>query len=71
MKSAAHPRNEGRLRHRCFWAAFLFIAFLIAMASGFAGCATAPADRESDLPWNVPQSWEGAPMIPGFSSGGM
>jgi hypothetical protein len=28
------------------------------------GCATT-AD-ESDLPWNVPQSWEGSPSLPGM-----
>jgi len=31
------------------------------------GCATTPEDEESDLPWNMPQQWEGAPMIPGFN----
>jgi hypothetical protein len=28
------------------------------------GCAH--PDRESDLPWNTPQAWEGSPMIPGL-----
>ena len=26
------------------------------------GCAT----TESDMPWNVPQPWEGSPTIPGM-----
>ncbi|HMP96470.1 MAG TPA: hypothetical protein PKA51_06075 [Kiritimatiellia bacterium] len=33
-----------------------------------AGCASMDPDRESDLPWNVPQSWEGSPSIPGLSN---
>lgn len=33
-----------------------------------AGCATADPDAESDIPWNVPQRWEGAPGIPGLES---
>jgi hypothetical protein len=28
------------------------------------GCAH--PDRESDLPWNTPQAWEGSPFIPGM-----
>ena len=40
-------------------------------AAGFAlaaaGCAT-PSD-ESELPWNMPQSWESAPALPGNMGG--
>ncbi len=32
-----------------------------------AGCAT---ENDSDMPWNTPQAWEGAPGIPGFSPAG-
>lgn len=28
------------------------------------GCAST---GDSDMPWNQPQPWEGAPSIPGFS----
>jgi len=30
-----------------------------------AGCATT---NEGDIPWNAPQPWEGAPMIPGMNN---
>lgn len=30
------------------------------------GCATG----DSEMPWNTPQSWEGAPGIPGLSGDG-
>jgi hypothetical protein len=31
------------------------------------GCATTDADRrESDMPWNTPQPWEGSPFVPGL-----
>ncbi len=32
-----------------------------------AGCAT--PSEESDLPWNMPQSWESAPALPGNMGG--
>ncbi len=42
-------------------------------ATGFilacAGCAS-PQQDESDLPWNMPQSWESAPSLPGNMGGG-
>jgi|GEM_PF-947050 len=41
----------------------LVFPVLAAIASAFAGCAT---ENASDLPWNTPQPWEGAPAIPGF-----
>jgi len=40
-----------------------------------AGCATTDSrphtdeERESDIPWNTPQPWEGTLGIPGFSPG--
>jgi hypothetical protein len=43
---------------------------LLVMAVGLClagGCAT---ENDSDMPWNTPQSWEGAPGIPGFTPAG-
>ncbi len=43
---------------------------LLVMMSAFfwaAGCAT---ENDSNMPWSTPQSWEGAPSIPGFSPSG-
>ena len=31
------------------------------------GCATMAEGTESDIPWNQPQPWEGAPGLPGMS----
>jgi len=44
------------------------VLFLLASIAYLAvsGCATTDPDRESDLPWNMPQSWEGSPAIPGM-----
>jgi hypothetical protein len=44
-------------------------ALLVAVALSLtaAGCASIDPDRESDMPWNMPQSWEGSPAIPGLS----
>jgi len=40
---------------------------LLGSLSGFvAGCASTDEGRESELPWNVPQTWEGSPTIPGM-----
>ena len=33
-----------------------------------AGCAS--TKEESDLPWNMPQSWESAPALPFGAPGG-
>ena len=46
------------------------LALLAAVGLGLAcaGCAT-PRD-ESDLPWNMPQSWESAPSLPGSMGSG-
>lgn len=30
------------------------------------GCATPTDRRDSDIPWNQPQPWEGSPFIPGM-----
>ena len=38
------------------------------LALAAAGCAT--PSEESDLPWNMPQSWESAPSLPGNMGGG-
>jgi len=40
---------------------------LCLLAGILSGCATSDPDADSDLPWNMPQSWEGSPMIPGLS----
>jgi len=47
------------------WAFFSLWRFAIVVIAAvcLCGCATETAD----LPWNTPQSWEGAPNIPGFS----
>ena len=44
-----------------------FAAFVLLLA-GTTGCATT-GDRDSELPWNAPQPWEGSPMIPGLNQG--
>lgn len=44
----------------------LFLAAL-AMLGVAGGCATTDPDAESDIPWNAPQPWEGAPGIPGLN----
>lgn len=31
------------------------------------GCATTDPNADSELPWNTPQQWEGAPSIPGLN----
>lgn len=38
------------------------------VALTLSGCATLDGrdDRESDMPWNQPQPWEGSPFIPGM-----
>ncbi len=40
---------------------------LLVCVSVLVGCATPDASRrESDIPWNQPQPWEGSPFIPGM-----
>lgn len=49
---------------------FLSVVFvaLLWICAGM-GCATTRSDDESELPWNAPQVWESAPMLPGFNTG--
>lgn len=44
---------------------WISILALCCMSAAFMGCATTN-DRESDMPWNTPQPWEGSPFIPGM-----
>ena len=37
---------------------------VILAACAIGGCVTTD---ESDIPWNTPQPWEGAPQIPGLN----
>jgi hypothetical protein len=54
----AHPHNV------------LFCLVILGLAViGVGGCKTAGVNEDengSDLPWNTPQPWEGAPAIPGL-----
>ena len=52
------------IRFRRLLALFAAAGLILAAA----GCATTP--DESDLPWNMPQSWESAPALPGNMGGG-
>ena len=58
----AHPRK------------LLFILLVLGLAAFcLSGCKTAGGsedDNGSDLPWNTPQPWEGAPSIPGMNGMG-
>lgn len=46
----------------------LILLAALALPLAFSGCATTDPERESDMPWNMPQSWEGSPAIPGLSN---
>ena len=46
----------------------LFYLSALLAALGCLGCASTDPDLESDIPWNAPQPWEGAPGIPGLES---
>ncbi|HMO03425.1 MAG TPA: hypothetical protein PKC67_00650 [Kiritimatiellia bacterium] len=46
----------------------IMLVALLASAFTLTGCATTDPDRDSDMPWNMPQSWEGSPAIPGLSN---
>jgi len=54
----------------CRRSVFLALACL-AVTFFLAGCATTDENEdpglESNIPWNQPQPWEGAPGIPGLS----
>ncbi len=42
------------------------LVLLTALLAGMAGCVTTQdPDRESDLPWNRQQPWEGQLLMPG------
>ena len=45
----------------------VLLAGLVWLGFG-AGCAS--TKEESDLPWNMPQSWESAPSLPFGTPGG-
>jgi hypothetical protein len=50
---------------------FLSLFVLALAAFGLSGCKTTGEDEDgSDLPWNTPQPWEGAPSIPGLNGMG-
>lgn len=42
--------------------------FLVAGSLLLTSCASHDPDRESDIPWNAPQPWEGSPSIPGLNN---
>lgn len=42
---------------------FLYI-LICGLLIGLQGCST--TKNSSDIPWNVPQPWEGTPNIPGL-----
>jgi len=53
--------------------ALFFLIVLALTAFCLSGCKTAGGsddDNGSDLPWNTPQPWEGAPSIPGMNGMG-
>ncbi len=48
------------------WQSLIGSLALAAAWSVAVGCATTDDRRDSDLPWNQPQPWEGSPFIPGM-----
>lgn len=48
-------------------AARLRVAVACLLLGLVGGCATA-YDRESEIPWNSPQPWEGTIMLPGLDN---
>jgi hypothetical protein len=46
------------------------LALLAAVGVGWACAGCASTQDESDLPWNMPQSWESAPSLPGSMGSG-
>ena len=47
-----------------FQFAGLIFVFLLTLFC-FTGCASTNSPS-ADIPWNIPQSWEGAPSVPGI-----
>jgi len=47
---------------------YIIASILLIISISFSGCASHDPDRESDMPWNMPQSWEGSPSIPGMNN---
>lgn len=64
MTGSEYP--SGRAMMSCIKRALRFgsAAGFLAVALALAGCGT--AGTPSDIPWNVPQPWEGAPTLPGL-----
>ena len=60
MQSSASldPRERWRV-------AAVSLALMALVIISAAGCATTD---EGDIPWNAPQPWEGAPVIPGMNN---
>jgi len=48
--------------------AVAWLGLALTVAACLSGCAT--TEDQSDIPWNVPQSWEGHPGIPGLTDQG-
>ena len=61
MSFCAHLDVRQSLWDIGHWFASLFLVCSLLLLFG---CASMTGE-ESDVPWNVPQPWEGAPMIPG------
>ena len=62
-------KKPGKVHPRKF-----LILLLVSSLTAFclSGCATTGCEDDggSDLPWNTPQPWEGAPSIPGMDGMG-
>lgn len=66
LQPSSRPSPIGRGSNSLFFIAGALILICLA-ASVLSGCKT--TRRESDLPWNERQSWEGGPAVPaGFGS---
>lgn len=48
-------------------AALIYLLISLGLLALLSGCAT--TNEDSDLPWNMPQNWEGSPYIPGLNEG--
>ncbi len=57
----------------CFMLRRIFLIIGIAIVSLFTGCAQnndlSSAPKESSIPWNRPESWEGAGALGGLGMG--